>query len=167
MADLRALTRVDMRRNLIQRIFSSVALGVTISSSVQADSENSPTPPAAYIQECGSCHLAYPPNMLPKASWRRVMQRLDKHYGSDASLDVATQKRIDDWLQTHGGQGKRAREEPHQDRITRSAWFERKHRAVSQATFNRASIKSPANCTACHREAMQGDFEDDRVRIPN
>jgi nitrate/TMAO reductase-like tetraheme cytochrome c subunit len=131
-----------------------------------ADSYKGPTPPAVYTQECGSCHLAFPPNLLPKASWQRVMNSLDKHYGSDASLDAATQKQIDTWLQTYGGQGKRAREEPPLDRITRSAWFERKHRELSAATFKRASIKSPANCTACHRDAVQGDFEENRVRIP-
>ena len=131
-----------------------------------ADSYKGPPPPAVYTQECGSCHLAFPPNLLAKASWQRVMNGLDKHYGSDASLDAATQKQIDTWLQTYGGQGKRAREEPPQDRITRSAWFERKHREVSVATFKRASIKSPANCTACHRDAAQGDFEEDRLRIP-
>jgi len=131
-----------------------------------ADSYKGPTPPAVYTQECGSCHLAFPPNLLPKASWQRVMSGLDKHYGSDASLDAATQKQIDTWLQTYAGQGKRTREEPTLDRITRSAWFERKHREVSAATFKRASIKSPTNCTACHRDAAQGDFEEDRVRIP-
>lgn len=136
------------------------------STGAWADSYKGPPPPAVYTQECGSCHLAFPPNLLPKASWQRVMNGLDKHYASDASLDAATQKQIDTWLQTYGGQGKRAREEPPQDRITRSAWFERKHREVSVATFKRASIKSPANCTACHRDAAQGDFEEDRVRIP-
>jgi hypothetical protein len=119
-----------------------------------------------YTQECGGCHLAFPPNLLSKASWQRVMSGLEKHYGSDASLDAATQKQIDTWLQTHGGQGKRARKEPPQDRITRAAWFERKHREVNVATFKRAAIKSPANCAACHGDAAQGDFEDDRVRIP-
>jgi hypothetical protein len=94
------------------------------------------------------------------------MSSLDKHYGSDASLDAATQKQIDTWLQTYGGQGKRAREGPPQDRITRSAWFERKHREVRAAAFKRASIKSPANCAACHRDAAQSDFDEDRVRIP-
>jgi hypothetical protein len=94
------------------------------------------------------------------------MNGLDKHYGSDASLDADAQKQISVWLQTYGGQGKRTREEPPLDRITRSAWFERKHREVGAATFKRESIKSPANCTACHRDAAQGDFEEDRVRIP-
>ena len=145
---------------------SAVAASLLATAPVWADSYKGPTPPVMYTQECGSCHLAFPPNLLPKASWQRVMNGLDKHYGSDASLDAATQKQIDIWLQIYGGQGKRAREEPPQDRITRSAWFERKHREVGAATFKRAAIKSPANCAACHGDAAQGDFEDDRVRIP-
>ena len=149
--------------SLMRTLVATAFLSITTS---WADSYKGPTPPAVYTQECGSCHLAFPPNLLPKASWQRVMHGLDKHYGSDASLDTATQKQIDTWLQNHGGQGKRAREEPPQDRITRSAWFERKHREVSAATFKRASIKSPANCAACHRDAAQGDFDEDRVRIP-
>ena len=149
--------------SFVRTLVVTAFLGITTS---WADSYKGPTPPAVYTQECGSCHLAFPPNLLPKASWQRVMHGLDKHYGSDASLDAATQKQIDTWLQTYGGQGKRAREEPPLERITRSAWFERKHREVSAATFKRASIKSPANCAACHRDAAQGDFDEDRVRIP-
>ena len=143
-----------------------VAMALLTSTTLWADSYRGPKPPVVYTQECGSCHLAFPPNLLPKASWQRVMNGLEKHYGSDASLDAVIQKQIDTWLQTYGGQGKRAREEPPLDRITRSAWFERKHCEVSAATFKRASIKSPANCTACHRDAVQGDFEENRVRIP-
>ncbi len=155
-----------MHSRLTHLIQSAVAACLLATAPAWADSYKGPTPPAVYTQECGSCHFAFPPHLLPKASWQRVMHGLDKHYGSDASLDAATQKQIDTWLQTYGGQGKRAREEPPQDRITRSAWFERKHREVAAATFKRASIKSPDNCTACHQDAVQGDFEDDRVRIP-
>ena len=155
-----------MHTRLAHLIRSAVAASWLAAVPVWADSYKGPTPPVVYTQECGGCHLAFPPNLLPKASWQRVMNGLDKHYGSDASLDNAPQKQIDTWLQTHGGQGKRAREEPPQDRITRSAWFERKHREVSVATFKRASIKSPANCAACHGDAAQGDVEGDLVRIP-
>ncbi len=155
-----------MHSRFMHLIRSVVAASVLVAAPVWADSYKGPALPLAYTQECGSCHLAFPPNLLPKASWQRVMSSLDKHYGSDASLDAATQKQIDTWLQTYGGQGKRAREEPPQDRITRSAWFERKHREVSAATFKRVAIKSPANCAACHGDAAQGDFDEDRVRIP-
>ena len=36
---------------------------------------------AAYTQECAACHLAYPPGLLPAASWQRLMGGLGKHFG--------------------------------------------------------------------------------------
>lgn len=42
-----------------------------------------------YRSECASCHLAYPPALLPLATWRRLLGSLDKHYGVDASLEPA------------------------------------------------------------------------------
>ncbi|MDD2608582.1 MAG: diheme cytochrome c [Giesbergeria sp.] len=122
--------------------------------------------PPAYQQECAGCHMAYPPGLLPAASWNRMMQGLDKHYGSDASLDDATVRQLSTWLQSNAGTYKRVREEPPQDRITQSAWFERKHREVQPAVWKRPAVGSRANCMACHTRADQGDFDDDRVRIP-
>lgn len=122
--------------------------------------------PQAYTQECAACHTAYPPGMLPARSWQRVMGGLDKHYGTDASLDAATVTQIGQWLQTHAGTYKRVNEEPPQDRITRSVWFERKHRHIDPAVWKHASVKSAANCAACHAGANQGQFDDDHLRFP-
>jgi Dihaem cytochrome c len=122
--------------------------------------------PAAYAQECASCHMAYPPGLLPASSWQHLMDGLSKHFGSDASLDAPPQAAISRWLQANAGTYKRVREAPPQDRITRSAWFERKHREIPATTFSRPSIKSAAQCNACHGRAEQGDFDDDNVRIP-
>ena len=119
-----------------------------------------------YQQECAACHLAYPPGLLPAASWQRLMAGLDKHYGTDASLDEASVRQIGGWLQSHAGTYKRVNEEPPQDRITRSAWFERKHRKVAPEVWKRASVRSAANCVACHSGADKGDYGDDGVRIP-
>jgi hypothetical protein len=120
----------------------------------------------AYQQECGSCHLAYPPGLLPASAWRRIMSGLDTHYGSDASLDAAMAQQIGAWLQAHGGTYKRVSSAPPQDRITRSAWFERKHRRIAPAVWQHAAVKSPAHCAACHTGAAQGDFDEDRLRMP-
>jgi hypothetical protein len=124
------------------------------------------TVPPAYTQECASCHLAYPPGMLPARSWQRVMSGLDRHYGTDASLDAATLQQLGTWLQAYAGTYKRVAEEPPQDRITRSAWFERKHRKVEPAVWHLPSVKSAANCAACHSGAEQGRFDDDDLRLP-
>ena len=120
----------------------------------------------AYTQECGSCHMAFAPGLLPAASWQRIMNGLGRHYGTDASLDAASAQKIGAWLQSNAGTYKRVREEPPQDRMTQSNWFLRKHREVAPDVFRRASIKSAANCTACHGGADQGNFSEHAVRIP-
>ena len=120
----------------------------------------------AYQQECSACHVAYPPGMLPAASWRRIMNDLSHHYGTDASLDPATVKQISVWLDTYAGTYKRVREEPPQDRITRSAWFIRKHDEVPASVWTRPSVRSASNCAACHTQANQGAFNEHDIRIP-
>lgn len=122
--------------------------------------------PPAYTQECASCHTAYPPGMLPAASWRRITTGLDRHYGSDASIDPATVQQISAWLDAHAGTYRRVAEQPPQDRITRSAWFEGKHRKVEPDVWKLPSVKSAANCSACHGRADQGDYDDDSLRMP-
>ncbi len=120
----------------------------------------------AYRQECGSCHVAYPAGLLPASSWRRIMSGLSQHYGSDAALDAQTTQQIGAWLQAHAGSRAGYGQAPAQDRITRSTWFERKHRKIDPAVWRHTSVKSAANCTACHADAALGGFDDDRLRIP-
>ena len=122
--------------------------------------------PKAYIAECAACHTAYAPGLLPARSWQRIMSGLDKHYGTDASLDDATVKQLSTWLQANAGTYKRVVEEPPQDRLTRSAWFERKHHDIPASVWKHASIKRAANCAACHTGADRGDFDDDNIRMP-
>lgn len=109
--------------------------------------------PQAYTAECAACHTAYSPG-------------LDKHYGTDASLDEATVRQLSTWLQANAGTYKRVNEEPPQDRLTRSAWFARKHDDIPPSVWKHAAIKSPANCGACHTGADRGDFDDDNIRLP-
>lgn len=133
-----------------------------------ASSSAGVAPFAKYQQECAACHIAYPPGMLPAASWQRLMGTLGKHYGADASLDEATTHEIGAWLKTQAGSYKRVSEEPPQDRITKSAWFLQKHRAgeVPPDVWKRPSVGSAANCSACHTHAAQGNFSERDIRIP-
>jgi len=127
-------------------------------------------------QECASCHIAYAPSMLPKASWRRVMSGLEQHFGENASLDPATQADILRFLEANAAdsgtsrmgnkvmQRMGANEAPM--RISETRWFVRKHDEVPRATWSRKAIGSAANCAACHRQAEQGKFDEHDVRIP-
>ena len=123
----------------------------------------------AYQQECASCHLAYPPGLLPAASWQRLMGNLPRHFGTDASVDAATLKQLTGWLVANAGTYKKVARDPApppEDRITRSTWFVREHDEVAAATWALPAVKSAANCAACHTRADQGEFRERDIRIP-
>lgn len=151
------------------RALLSVCLMAAFNTPATADQEGralrAPLLPS-YQQECAACHLAYPPGLLPAPSWQRLLGDLPHHYGSDASLDPATRQALQTWLVANAGTYKRVSEAPPQDRITRSAWFTRKHREVAPGAWRLPAVKSAANCTACHAQAEQGDFNEHDVRIP-
>lgn len=136
-------------------------------SSAWADAKGPAVPPLPkYQAECAACHIAYPAGMLPAASWKRVMGSLDKHYGTDASLDEASVREISQWLQVNAATYKRVREEPPQDRISSSAWFVRKHDELDPGIWKQAAVKSAANCSACHTRADKGSFSEREIAFP-
>ncbi len=119
---------------------------------------------AAWKAECGSCHIAYPPQLLSASSWRRIMAGLGRHFGTDASLDAASAAGIADFLERNAGSGRRGGEDAL--RITETRWFLHKHDEVRPSAWKNPRIKTAANCGACHGGAERGDFDEDAVRIP-
>jgi len=109
------------------------------------------------IEECGACHMVYPPKLLGAKSWQTLLTNLDNHFGEDASLDAATQKHISNYLMINAG---RHRETP--DRITQLSWFKREHinRRNWKSLLDRKKLSNGSNCIACHKGAEKGYFED-------
>ena len=142
-------------------LFAALAL---LAHEAMADGQRFRADNARWKAECGSCHLAYPPRLLPAPAWRSIMAGLDKHFGTDASLDPAAAAEIGAFLESNAGRGRRAGAQAL--RISDSAWFRREHDEVPAAAWRRPSITSAANCAACHRGAGQGDFSERDIRIP-
>jgi hypothetical protein len=141
---------------------------------------------ASWRQECGDCHVAYAPRLLPPSAWGELMRGLDRHFGVDASLDPATGAAIARWLEragardARGGRDRDDREGPtarrvaptaakagDAPRITTTAWFVREHREVPAATWRRPAIGRPSNCGACHVDASQGRYREHALNIPH
>lgn len=121
---------------------------------------------AKFRQECSTCHIAYPPGLLPAASWRKVMGGLDKHFGSDASLTDQENKEITAFLVSNASNRWRSLSAPL--RITETAWFKHKHdgHEIPPVVWKNPKVKSQANCAACHQQADQGDFSERNIKIP-
>lgn len=162
------LTPTPSTAAALRRRAATLLAACALAGAAHADDRATPRAPPLplYTQECGACHLAYPPGLLPAASWKRLMDTSPRHYGADASMDAATRQQVADWLAANAGTTKRVREAPPDDRISRSAWFIRKHDELPATTWQRPAIKSAANCQACHPRADQGAFNERDIQIP-
>jgi hypothetical protein len=118
-----------------------------------------------WAAECGACHIAYPPRFLSAHSWRAMMNRLDRHFGVDASMDGAIARELQQFAESNAASGKRA-SDPGDLRISETRWFQRKHDEVAPAVWKRPAVKSAANCAACHTEAERDLYSERTVRIP-
>jgi len=124
------------------------------------------TPPSPSVKaECGSCHIAYPPQLLPARSWRALMAGLDKHFGTDASVDPQTAAAITAFLEQNAGREHLSSAQPVL-RISETRWFVHEHDEVSGTVWKSPKVKGPSNCAACHSNAEQGDFSEHSVHIP-
>jgi hypothetical protein len=127
-----------------------------------AASRAGPAVDPTYAKECGACHLAYPPSLLPAASWRKVMSGLDRHFGQNAELDEATRSRLERWLVDQAGTA-RGGEAPL--RISEASWFRREHRGASARVGKGRPAASFADCAACHSGAARWAFDGDGATI--
>jgi hypothetical protein len=124
-------------------------------------------PEPVYAQECGSCHVPYPARLLSAESWRAVLNGLDRHFGSDASLDPAALKPIADDLEAQA----RRRATLGEDgqpllRITETRWFRHEHDEIPQQTWKLPTVQSPAHCEACHTAAERGNYSEHALPLP-
>lgn len=125
-----------------------------------------PDTPAAYRNECGSCHLAFPPSLLAPPDWQRTMAGLEKHFGTDASLDPSAHKAINEFLVRHAGNPARLGGAGEPPRLTRTARFVKKHDEVPERLWRDPRVKSAANCEGCHRGAADGRFSEHDLVLP-
>lgn len=131
------------------------------------DLKHSPQNPT-YNNECGSCHVPYPAPLLGRSEWQQILGALDNHFGVDASLDKLSQQQIANYLQQYGATKKRAAvsKAASLPRISQSTCFKREHDEISAEVWQRPSIKSAANCMACHSQADKGSYNERQIRIP-
>jgi cytochrome b len=129
---------------------------------------------ATYKKECGACHYAFNPSLLPASSWAGLMANLGEHFGEDARLGGSTASNLAAWLVANAAEtfdtesANRFRvvapDEPY--RITSTPYWVNKHAGIAPDVFARKSVWSKANCNACHRDAESGRYDDQAIAIP-
>jgi hypothetical protein len=130
-----------------------------------------------YKDECSSCHMAYPPGLLPAKSWEKVMSSLEDHFGDNAELDARSHKEITDFLVSNSADKsdyRRSRRFASSNgsgnivtRITETPYFKHEHDEVpARMVTGNKEVNSFSNCNACHRKADQASFRESDISIP-
>jgi len=153
-------------------ILTVAAFSIVLLNRVQAGGSHYFPPVVSPVvkEECGSCHLAFAPSMLPARSWQRMMGDLKNHFGDDATVDDALAAEITDYLVSNaadsGGQrysdklvrGVSASQAPL--RITELPKWIREHRKVPDWEWRHKDVRTRANCVACHADAERGYYDE-------
>ena len=122
-------------------------------------------------KECGSCHMVFPPQFLPRRSWQKLADTLADHFGENAGLGEAQRKAVLDYLLANAADGPKAGRPGRKFdesvpaaqtplRITETPRWVKEHRKVRADRWRDPQVKSKANCVACHTAAEQGLYED-------
>lgn len=117
------------------------------------DNDRAPLNPV-YVDECGSCHLAYPAEFLNEASWKTLLDGLGEHFKSDASLDEAEMKIVRKYLLGHARSKGMGGESPVPVKVSTSRWFTARHGDTDSAGYPKATVKTMGNCEVCHPKAQ-------------
>ncbi len=123
----------------------------------------------AWEGECGSCHLAFPPSLLPARSWERMLDEQDRHFGEDLFLDETTLAPLRAFARSSAAEAGQtehavriadslgADEAP--QRITELRWWAERHADVPAADFTAVGESAELRCAACHPDADRARFD--------
>jgi hypothetical protein len=143
----------------------------------QRSSAIAPVSNPLYEGECGGCHFAYPPGLLPARSWQAIMAGLANHFGDNAELSANNHQAIAQYLADNSADKAASRRSrkliqslPDNTtplRITELPACKREHRGVPARVFNNnPKLSSLSQCAACHGDAKQGMFSERQISIP-
>jgi hypothetical protein len=131
-----------------------------------------------YIKECGSCHFAYQPGLLPGSSWNKIMSNLENHYNNDASISSANLQTLTKYLNDNSAEKNMQYKRSNKivssipagqipDSISTTPYIIKKHSEIKKSLITQPEVKGLFNCIACHKTADKGNYGERDINIPH
>lgn len=113
------------------------------------------------LRECGDCHMAFPPETLPRARWESIINNLENHFGENAALppNLVTEildfhvQRASDVSNVRAAMKWRA--SGNFARIIDAPRFLKKHGSCQPGVWTHEKVRSKSNCLACHTDMQR------------
>ena len=131
-----------------------------------------------YIKECGSCHFAYQPGLLPSNAWNKMMGNLENHFNSDATLSAENLQTLSKYLNDNSAEKNMQYKRSNRivssipmgqisDSISTTPYMIKKHSEIKKSLITQPEVKGLFNCIACHKTADKGDYGERDIDIPH
>lgn len=133
---------------------------------------------SAFAEKCSKCHKNYPPFMLPQASWEKLMDGLDNHFGekiTENNISKSAQASIKWYLMSNSAEysthklGQKTLASLGEMRplsITKSPYWRDAHAHLDSALFKSPTVKDKSNCFVCHKDFEYGIFDNMLIQLP-
>lgn len=131
---------------------------------------------AQWREQCGECHFAYHPTLLPRRSWEKIFAEQHEHFGDDLDLDEDTYNEL---LKFHVDNAAETllTEPAHRIlsltpdnetpiRVTETHYWVKKHKDIPEYYWKHKKVRTKGNCSACHLDSDKGTYEDSDMRLP-
>ncbi|MEK7321505.1 MAG: cytochrome C [Pseudomonadota bacterium] len=166
-----------MTKQFAMPLLGCLLAALTATATAAGKSDVAPVNDELYAKECGACHFAYPPGLLPARSWEKLFSQLSEHFGENAELAADDVKALTTYAaanaadrSTHPRSQKIARSVKAGDtplRITETPYIRGEHRELPRKILqDNPQVQSLGKCNACHTHAAQGSFNEDEIKIP-
>lgn len=136
------------------------------------DKDSSP-----FATHCTKCHKNYPPFMLPKDSWAKLMDGLSNHFGEEIlehNISKEDQSSIKTYLMSHSAEYSTHKlahktlvslQDMRPISATKSLYWRETHEHLIEV-FKNPLVKDKSNCFACHHNFEYGLFDNTRIHLP-
>ncbi len=130
----------------------------------------------AWVANCGECHLAYHPSLLPARSWNRLLKEQENHFLEDLALDEEVVLELLEFAVAHAAERGASEAAWRIDRsigpdeaplrISATEHWREAHEGLDEALFKREPVNGRFDCAACHQDAKAGTFNNGSMRLP-
>ena len=105
-----------------------------------------------YVENCSSCHIALPPEVLPTETWREILEKPEKHYGT-TTPQILGPERLLVWKYLRSFSRALATDEPKPTYVEQSRYFKALHPQI-----NLPKPVKVQNCVSCHPGVSKFDY---------
>lgn len=127
-------------------------------------------------EACGDCHMPYHPSLLPAKSWVEMFAQQQNHFDEDLDYSIEEVQLFEEFAVQNSAEKMETEaarfiasttpDDFSSLRITDTPYWKEEHDNIPASVWKARKVNGFSQCEACHRDALEGTFEDGAMDFP-